>query len=110
MRTITLTRDGAVFCIVDDEDYEWLSKKLWHLYNYKGCLYAKRVENRHTIYMHREIAKKYIAGRTRKANLVDHKDSNGLNNQRFNLRWATPAQNRHNQNGAKWRHMTDLPA
>ena len=108
MRTITLDRAGDEFCIVDDDDYEWLIKHRWWLYSYKGCKYAVRQERRITLYMHREIAKKFISGRTRKRNLVDHINSNGLNNTRDNLRWVTPKENRHNQNGAKWRHMTDL--
>lgn len=112
MRTITLSRDGDIFCIVDDEDYDWLIQWKWCLYDWKKVQYARRtatIDGREvTWYMHREIAKKYIKGRSLKKCLVDHKDSNGLNNRRDNLRWVSPRQNRHNQNGARWRHMTDL--
>ena len=41
--------------------------------------------------MHREILKPPKNVET------DHKDGNGLNNQRYNLRWATKTQNRQNQ-------------
>lgn len=90
MKHIPLTRGYEA--IVDDEDYVWLSKYKWHAATQKnGPVYA-----RSTVYiapkittvkwMHREIL-----GHTEGE--VDHRDGNGLNNCRLNLRKATHSQN-----------------
>ena len=103
MKCIGLTQ-GKV-AMVDDEDYVWLCQWKW---NVQKCVcknrviwYAKRNAptiqgGQRTIYMHREIAA--VAGIPQ----VDHRDGNGLNNQRINLRPATRSQNlqsRHKQPG-----------
>ena len=86
--------------MVDDEDFEWLNQWKWRLETYilksRIIYYAIRSSPRvngkwHKIWMHREILgiKDSLQG--------DHKDDNGLNNQRFNLRKATIAQNAQNR-------------
>lgn len=106
MKIIPLTR-GYV-ALVDDEDYEKLSAYKWfaHIGNHlkfsdpesagKKLVYAAR--NRPTVngrrgmlQMHREIL-----GLGPKDPNVDHADTNGLNNQRYNLRKADQAQNNAN--------------
>ena len=100
MREIPLSR-GYV-ALVDDEDYERLSKHKWHVYvNKRGKsseIYAKRnipaiggKWRYRTIYMHVEIT-----GYPQ----TDHIDRNGLNNQRSNLRPATSSQNNANRSKA----------
>jgi len=83
MKSIPLTR--GQFALVDDADYEQLSKFKWYARKTLNSWYAARSSyprNKRCgiIYMHSEIAGF--------AN-VDHRDRNGLNNQRSNLRRAT---------------------
>jgi hypothetical protein len=88
-KLIELTK-GFV-AIVDDEDYEALSKFSWSAhYSGKDRVYARRREGHGgpAFYMHRQIMG--VSGR------VDHRDGNGLNNQRSNLRPCTQSQNLQN--------------
>lgn len=101
MKEITLTK-GYV-ALVDDEDYEWLNQYKWHADVRKNTknVYAKRTTwvNRKVggVLMHRQILgildKPEIEG--------EHKDRNGLNNQRENIRQATRSQNLWNTSSAK---------
>lgn len=77
--------------LVDDEDYAELSRFKWSACVSVNTVYAQRHEGGTTIMMHRSIL-----GVTDKQSKVDHKDHNGLNNQRHNLRIATPVQNAQN--------------
>lgn len=92
MKTIQLTQ-GFV-AMVDDEDYEWLSKFKWCAKKDGGRVYANRARRANgkpsTVTMHQEIMKTSPGVRG------DHIDGNGLNNQRSNLRTATQTQNRWN--------------
>lgn len=92
MKTINLTQ-GKV-ALVDDEDYESLSKYKWYACKH-GCYYALRHDQesstRNPKAMHHEIMVKNPRGMT-----IDHIDGNGLNNQRMNLRICTTAQNQWN--------------
>ena len=93
MKEIPLSK-GKAFAIVDDEDYDELMKYNWSVITSPAktkTLYAKRScregGKRVNIYMHNVILPP-PDGHT-----VDHEDRNGLNNQRYNLRFATPRQN-----------------
>lgn len=95
---IALTR-GKV-ALVDDEDYEALSRFKWHTKrNRNHTFYAARsIKVRKdgrptvvTIRMHRQILQ------ANDCHLVDHWDGNGLNNRRSNLRIATAQQNAANR-------------
>jgi len=108
-KTITLTDDGEVFTIVDEETYSDLIQWKWHLYNWKGKQYAKRTKNKQdhwntpkSIYMHRYLAGKYLWKPSNSHYIVDHKFSNGLDNRLSMLVWATPRQNRLNMYGMWW--------
>lgn len=82
MKEITLTK-GYV-ALVDDEDYEELNKYKWWVYvSVSNKAYAVRQVSRKTIYMHTQISG--IKG-------IDHIDRNGLNNQKYNFRFATASQ------------------
>lgn len=88
---------------VDDEDYEWLNKYKWHIKDsHCDVVYARKlnkVGDPHSgtyASMHR-----MIMGITDPKIFVDHKDGNGLNNQRNNLRLATAAQNNLNKKSKK---------
>lgn len=99
MKIIPLTQ--GQFAQVDDEDFEWLTKWDWgvsrnrkngHIYAMRSFGYPKRV----SIRMHREIL-----NITDKNIQVDHIDHNTLNNQRYNLRKSTHAENQQNRTSYK---------
>mgnify|MGYP001616685408 CR=1 FL=1 len=84
------------FAIVDDEDFEYLNQHKWHACKRPTTWYAIRnihkPDGKQTmIRMHREILKPPSGLET------DHKDGNGLNNRRYNLRVATCSQNQQNR-------------
>lgn len=95
MKKIPLTQ--GKFALVDDADFDWLSQWGWHATTKKNShiFYASRIERRSgkqgTVLMHREILT--LTG----APEVDHRDGDGLNNRRKNLRPATHQQNLANQ-------------
>jgi hypothetical protein len=75
--------------IVDEEDYERASQFKWCASQTRpGCFYAVRSENRKTVYLHA-----FIMGRK----WIDHKDGDGLNCVRANMRPATRQQNQVNR-------------
>lgn len=77
------------FVIVDQADYEKLVQYNWSVKI--SPAYAVRIENRKTIYMHNQIMQ------PQPGFIIDHKDHEGLNNTRTNLRLATKSQNCCNQ-------------
>ena len=94
MKKIVLTQNQVAF--VDDEDFEKLSQLRWHVYKGRNTFYARRnlprVNGKQTsIHMHHEII-----GKPPKGFEADHRDGNGLNNQRNNLRHVTSRQNGQN--------------
>jgi hypothetical protein len=89
MKEIQLTQ-GQV-ALVDDEDFEELNKYNWSALRGKTTWYAVRsVYSGKTHMLQRMHA--LLAGKGH-----DHRDHNGLNNQRYNLRPATTAQNLRNR-------------
>lgn len=91
MKQIPLGQDK--FALVDDEDYDYLMQWNWHLKtpkNNENTCYATRKDGNKSIKMHREIMKFPLSR-------IDHKDRNGLNNQKDNLRKCTHAQNMRNR-------------
>lgn len=92
VKEIELTRDKVA--LVDDEDYEWLNQWKWYALNLPPCWYAARtlsIPKKKMVIMHRLITNAPDGIE------VDHKDNNGLNNTRDNLRFATRGQNSHNR-------------
>lgn len=89
MKMIPLSQ--GKFAKVSDRDFAWLNQWKWQVRKDHRTWYAVRSEmrNRKTrfISMHREILC------LKKGEIGDHKDCNGLNNQRNNLRKATHLQN-----------------
>jgi hypothetical protein len=79
------------FSVIDAEDYDRVSQYNWCSVKMGQNWYAKafRTDGTH-LSMHRLItnAPKHL--------VVDHRDHNGLNNQKSNLRLCTPSQNQHN--------------
>ena len=94
---IPLTQEK--FAIVDAADYDYLMQWKWHTTISNGKCYAARRAWRggklRPVYMHREIM------RAPKGKQVDHRDGDGLNNTRANLRLATSQQNNMNRRTRK---------
>jgi hypothetical protein len=88
MKEIKLTQ-GKV-ALVDDEDFEYLNRFKWQAAKKRHTFYAVRTVNRISIRMHRVIMN-YPLGFE-----VDHKNGNGLNNTRNNLRICSRRQNSFN--------------
>ena len=93
MKQIILTQ--SKFAIVDDEDYKLLNSYKWCAKLCDGKWYALRgtwINNkRGGIYMHRQIMQ------FPNKKQIDHKNGNGLDNRRENLRIANQTQNNANQ-------------
>lgn len=95
MKIIKLTRGYET--VVDDEDYDWLSKYNWNASWRGAAYYAYRPRlnsdgpGPSTIAMHRTIMK------TPDGLFVDHINENTLDNRKENLRNCTRAQNYHHR-------------
>ena len=93
MRIIPLTQ--GKFAVVDGRFYKRLvAMASWSHHKSKGGGYAHGKVNGKLAYMHRVIWK--LAGR-RLPRLLDHWDTDGLNNRLSNLRPATYSQNIHHR-------------
>ena len=90
---VTLTKGYSA--IVDADDVHLVEGHNWHAFVTTRTVYAARSEKScgrlRTIFMHRLILGDPIGLD------VDHRDHDGLNNRRCNLRGATAAQNSQNQ-------------
>lgn len=96
MKKIPLTQGKEA--LVDDCDYEFLIKFNWCAVLYSNSYYARAWVNEKVIFMHRAIMERIKPGFQGN---IDHKNINGLNNQRQNLRIATKSQNGANRGPTK---------
>jgi hypothetical protein len=100
MKEIVLS--NGMKCLVDDDDFEALNcykwqasfsndsfrKTIkWYACRFETVQFKTRASRRKKIYMHR-LLMNFPYGK-----VVDHIDSNGLNNQKYNLRIVTKRQN-----------------
>lgn len=99
MKKIPLSQ--GKFALVDDKDYAFLMQWKW-------CLSSKRYAARNENYYKadgkrttRTIAMHQVLNKAPKGKLTDHRDGDGLNNQRYNLRTATKSQNMRNRKSSK---------
>jgi len=102
MKEIKLTQ-GKV-ALVDDDDFDWINQWKWCAVKFRSeIFYAVRTDRtggkQTTVYMHRLIIN--VSGPERH---IDHKDGDGLNNQKDNLRIATSSQN--NANRKAWKNSS----
>lgn len=82
------------YAIVDDEDYDRVTKYKWHGYKSNCTYYARsnnKINGKKIGALHR-----FILNLTDKTQIVDHKNGNGLDEQKDNLRICTIAQNNKN--------------
>lgn len=86
MKKIELACSGIA--LVDDSDFELLNKFNWHACPGKYTLYAITRISGNKILMHSLLFSSW--------EMIDHKDGNGLNNQRENLRKCSQTQNNAN--------------
>lgn len=90
-----------LFALVDDEDFDFLNQFNWYAFKNRKqnkTYYAGRQQRQITgkfksISMHREIMGCTIGD----GKIIDHKDGNGLNCQRINMRFAIHSQNMANR-------------
>lgn len=104
MREIILTQ-GKV-ALVDDEDYERINQHKWYAAKNHNTHYATRAPyNKTTKKQSRIKMETVVLGIFPKGLIPDHKDGNGLNNQKSNLRLVTirqNGQNRHEQKTSRY--------
>lgn len=99
MRTIPLTKGYTT--LVSDRDFARVSKLNWHASVTTHSVYARHSVSKGTdrgkvIYLHR-----FILGVTSPKVEVDHRNGNGLHNNRRNLRKSSHAQNLSNRGKTK---------
>ena len=93
VRYIPLTQ--GKFAIVDAEDYDRISQYKWYAAKDRETYYARRSSKGTIVSMHREIM------RAPKGAICDHKNHNGLDNRKSNLRLCASAQNQYNKTAKK---------
>lgn len=115
MKEIQLTQGKGA--LVDDEDYERINQHKWYAHEDGKTFYASRHKvstsgKKISIQMHRDVlGMSYGDGR-----MCDHKNRNGIDNQKDNLREATKSLNVRNSGiyknnssgykGVKWQKST----
>lgn len=95
-KEIKLTK-GKV-ALVDDEDFERINRHKWYACKDRLTWYARRDTIFGNVLMHRDIME--LPNNV----LVDHKNNNGLDNRKENLRPASTSQNKANRGMQKNNH------
>ena len=98
MRKIKLTQ--GQYALVDDEDYDRLSKYKWYITAKRGYAVRRIGYDGPLVYMHISVWHHYN-GRFPKDRMLDHKNTNTLDNRMKNLRLATQGQNLMNRGKQK---------
>lgn len=93
-----------LIALVDDEDYEFLSQWKWFAQTSNGRLFyaTRNITKKSTDkirVMHKVILKRH--GLLDESKFTDHRDHDGLNCQKYNLRQCTRAENNKNRISAK---------
>ena len=83
------------FALIDDEDFDIVSKHKWHAKKYKHTYYAatniKKEDKKTILRMHRLIIN------VPDGMEIDHLDHNGCNNQKYNIKVCTHWENMQNK-------------
>lgn len=85
-----------IYTTVSKDDFEYLSKWKWTMTKPNGYV-ARSQSGKYMVYMHREIQQRLSNEPIQTDMVVDHSNSNRLDNTRENLRLATRSQNCQNQ-------------
>ena len=104
MKIIPLSENGKYagkyYAIIDDEDYDKVSRLKWYMSKTDDIVYARANGVRNgkpcAILMHR-----FVMDISSSDLYVDHRDRDSLNNQKSNLRIATNGQNGANRRAKK---------
>lgn len=110
---------AEMFALVDQIDYQFLVQWRWSPKWSRGNrkVYLRRVMHegarasrvQRTLFLHSAVlARMGVKPPTPKHTLIDHRDGNGMNCQRGNLRWATPSMNALNVKGCLMHHEWDI--
>lgn len=95
MKEILLSKHGKnkgkYVALVNDEDFELLNSFKWWANKHRDTYYAAR-----KVYVGRSQTTIYMQWDVLNGKSIDHVDGNGLNNQRYNLRFCTKSQNQMN--------------
>lgn len=103
MKKISLSQ-GKV-ALIDNEDYKRVGQRRWYA-NCKGAQWYAggkiRQKDGRWIdqYMHRVIMN------AQPGQEIDHKNGDGLDNRRANLRFATRSENKRNRSKPKWKNVS----
>lgn len=93
MKEIVLAK-GQI-ALVDDEDFEWLSKMRWRANVKEHTSYVERSASKS--HGHRRISMHRMIMGDPAGKSIDHVNGNGLDNRRCNLRICTTAENSRNK-------------
>lgn len=97
MKIIKLTQ-GQV-SVVDDDEFDRINQHKWHAQRYKQTYYAATKIDGNIVRMHR-----FILNVANPSIQVDHRNRNGLDNQKQNLRLCSQSDN--NKNKTKKKNAT----
>lgn len=99
-------------CLLSPEDYEWaVACGNWFVTHavhpkVKKPGYAVRSYKGRLVFLHKEVVRRHLGAPPSPAHRIgDHWDGNTLNNQRWNLRWATPQMNAINTHGFSFKQL-----
>jgi hypothetical protein len=98
MKKIPLrNKEGKIlkYTIIDDDDFERVSKHSWCIEKSRSYIYANSRINYKMVMLHRFIMN------CPKDKIVDHKNMNTLDNRKCNLRICTKSQNQMNRGKTK---------
>jgi hypothetical protein len=92
---LTIPLNNDKLAIVDAEDHRWLSLFRWKAYSNGTCWYAKAYIPSRV----KEVPMHKVVMWASDDQLLDHKNNNGLDNRKSNLRFCTASQNMMNRPG-----------
>lgn len=90
MKEIPLSNGGAA--TIDDEDFDVLSLSRWRKFRSRRAFYVQATSGPHRWKLMHRVVLRAVLGE-----MIDHKNRNGLDNRKENLRRCTSSQNNGNR-------------